>query len=55
MPICRRGDVSNRIKIAEDFLVSRQLTSDDANNVRVAAERSKRVPDGFREIEVRPI
>jgi hypothetical protein len=55
LPEAMRGDVSNRIKIAEDYLVSRELTSDDTNNVRVAAERAAHVPIGFCEIEVRPV
>lgn len=33
-----RGDVSNRIKAAEDYLVSRLITGDDKNNRKVTAE-----------------
>lgn len=33
-----RGDASNRIKAAEDYLVSRKLTSDDKNNRKVTVE-----------------
>lgn len=33
-----RGDASNRIKAAEDFLVSRELTGDDRHNHKVSVE-----------------
>ncbi len=33
-----RGDASNRIKAAEDYLVSRKLTGDDKNNRKVTVE-----------------
>lgn len=33
-----RADASNRIKVAEDFLVSRELTDDDKHNRRVTVE-----------------
>lgn len=33
-----RGDASNRIKLVEDYLVSRGLTGDDRHNVRVTVE-----------------
>lgn len=32
------GDASNRIKAAEDYLVSRNITGDDKNNHRVSIE-----------------
>ena len=32
IPAKTRGDASNRIKILEDFLVSRGITGDDCNN-----------------------
>lgn len=54
LPTNMRGDISNRIKLAEDYLVSRNLTSDDANNVKIGAERAAHVPMGFCEIEVTP-
>ena len=33
-----RGDLSNRIKIAEDYLVSREITSDDRYNRKISIE-----------------
>jgi hypothetical protein len=33
-----RGDASNRIKLVEDWLVSRKLTGDDKHNLRVSVE-----------------
>ena len=33
-----RGDASNRIKAAEDFLVSRGITGDDRHNHKVSVE-----------------
>jgi crossover junction endodeoxyribonuclease RusA len=40
VPKGTRGDISNRIKAAEDFLVSRQITGDDRHNVKVSIERA---------------
>jgi Holliday junction resolvase RusA-like endonuclease len=40
LPKRMRGDVSNRIKAVEDFLVSREVTGDDRHNWRVTIERS---------------
>ncbi len=54
LPMKMRGDVSNRIKVPEDFLVSRGLTSDDKKNVFVGAIRDAAVEMGFCEIVVRP-
>ncbi len=54
LPMKMRGDISNRIKVPEDFLVSRGLTSDDSKSVHVGAIRSADVKDGFCEIVVRP-
>jgi hypothetical protein len=54
LPMKMRGDISNRIKVAEDFLVSRGLTCDDKNHRFVGAMRSVDVPDGQCEIIVRP-
>jgi len=48
-----RGYVSNRIKVAEDFLVSRRITSDDKNNLFVGAVRAAEIPMGECEIVVR--
>ena len=36
IPANTRGDVSNRIKAAEDFLVSRGITNDDRHNHKVS-------------------
>jgi hypothetical protein len=33
-----RGDASNRIKLVEDWLVSRKLTGDDKHNLQVSVE-----------------
>ena len=33
-----RGDATNRIKSAEDFLVSREITGDDRHNHKVSVE-----------------
>jgi hypothetical protein len=54
LPMKMRGDVSNRIKLAEDFLVTRCLTSDDSQSLFVGAVRSVDVPDGQCEIVVKP-
>lgn len=40
LPQSTRGDVSNRIKAVEDYLVSRQITPDDKHNWKVSAERA---------------
>jgi Holliday junction resolvase RusA-like endonuclease len=40
LPRQTRGDVSNRIKAVEDYLVSRQVTDDDRFNARVTIERA---------------
>lgn len=33
-----RGDISNRIKVVEDYLVSREITGDDRHNRKVSVE-----------------
>jgi Holliday junction resolvase RusA-like endonuclease len=38
LPRGTRGDVSNRIKGLEDYLVSREITGDDRHNARVIVE-----------------
>lgn len=38
LPRCR-GDISNRIKATEDYLVSRGITGDDKHNRKVSIER----------------
>jgi Holliday junction resolvase RusA-like endonuclease len=39
LPLSIRGDVSNYIKAAEDYLVSREITADDRHNWRVSCEK----------------
>ena len=46
LPLGLRGDVSNRIKLAEDLLVTHGITPDDRNAVSVLAHRSEDVPAG---------
>ena len=45
LPAKMRGDVSNRTKAAEDFLVSRLITADDRHNWKVSAERDASLTD----------
>ena len=45
IPASSRGDASNRIKICEDYLVSREITDDDRNNWRVSIWRDKSLTD----------
>jgi hypothetical protein len=42
-----RGDVSNRTKAAEDFLVSMGITLDDRHNWAATATKDPSVPRGF--------
>ena len=46
VPASMRGDCSNRIKAAEDFLVSREITGDDRHNWKVSIERDEGLTDG---------
>ena len=46
LPEKMRGDLSNRIKAAEDLLVEHGVTPDDSRAVSVIAERSELVGDG---------
>lgn len=39
LPQYMRGDVSNRIKVVEDWMVDRGLTADDSTHVSVTAVR----------------
>lgn len=39
LPANVRGDASNRIKVCEDYLVSRGITGDDKHNRKVSIER----------------
>lgn len=43
IPAKTRGDVTNRIKLVEDYLVSREITPDDRHNWKVSIERSHEV------------
>jgi crossover junction endodeoxyribonuclease RusA len=43
IPASTRGDVSNRIKAVEDYLVSREITGDDRHNRKVTIERDESV------------
>lgn len=43
VPTKTRGDISNRIKAAEDYLVSREITGDDKHNRKVTIERDDAV------------
>lgn len=52
LPANLRGDCDNRIKVASDYLVSRELTSDDRHFVSVTARKAAHVVPGFCEIEV---
>ena len=53
VPAGMRGDVSNRIKLAEDLLVSLRITPDDKNAVSVLAERVAGIPAGRCIIDLR--
>ena len=46
VPDKMRGDVSNRIKLAEDLLVENGVTPDDSQCVSATATRSEIVPKG---------
>lgn len=43
IPTSTRGDASNRIKLCEDYLVSREITGDDKHNRKVTIERDDSV------------
>jgi hypothetical protein len=42
-----RGDASNRIKLIEDYLVSRGLTGDDRDNVKVSIAVDPQIVSSF--------
>lgn len=50
-----RGDVSNRTKAAEDYLVSRRITGDDKNNRKVTIWTDAAMDKGLCEITVVPV
>jgi crossover junction endodeoxyribonuclease RusA len=52
LPANTRGDISNRVKALEDYLVSREITDDDKYNTRVVVERAD---VGCCEVRLRPI
>lgn len=43
VPAKMRGDISNRLKACEDYLVTREITPDDKHNWKVSIERSPEV------------
>lgn len=47
-----RGDISNRIKAVEDYLVSRCLTGDDKNNRAVSIRLDPQMTGEFCEVTV---
>lgn len=51
LPKMIRGDVSNRIKAAEDYCVSRGLTADDSQSQSLTIERVDGLAPGMFEIE----
>lgn len=53
VPANMRGDVDGRLKAILDFLVSRNLTSDDSQCWSSKVERDESIEKGFCEIEVR--
>ena len=52
VPANMRGDVSNRVKAVEDFLVTQSVTPDDRHCVHVSAERSPDVQPGRMRVEI---
>lgn len=47
-----KGDASNRIKAAEDYLVSRNITGDDRHNHRVCVEIDEALPPYYCQIKI---
>ena len=54
IPEDARGDASNRIKAAEDLLVSLRITADDSKAQGVQVERDGSVPKGWCVVRVFP-
>lgn len=50
IPAKTRGDTSNRTKLAEDYLVSRGITTDDKHNATVTTTRDPNVTECVIEI-----
>lgn len=48
LPATVKGDASNRIKVLEDYLVSRKITGDDRDNWKVSIERDDALTEGCR-------
>ncbi len=40
VPYTMKGDISNRIKALEDYMVTRELTSDDSLTAKISIERA---------------
>lgn len=55
VPMKMRGDVDNRAKAPVDFLVSRELTSDDHHNHKVTVERCAEVLPQFCVVTIEPV
>lgn len=43
LPSTMRGDITNRIKVVEDYLVSRKITADDRHNHEVSVRKSSAI------------
>lgn len=55
LPWTMAGDISNRIKAAEDLLVSLGVTPDDRHAVWVCAQRSNGIENGRCRVEVEEV
>lgn len=55
VPQSMRGDCSNRIKLVEDFLVSRGITGDDRHCQKATAEKSREVSDQCCRVTIQPL
>ena len=51
----RALDCSNRIKLVEDFLVSRGITGDDRNCQKATAEKNREVSDQCCRVTIQPL
>lgn len=54
IPSDTRGDISNRIKVCEDWLVAREITGDDKHNDEVTIKRDPSL-DGYCVVTVTPV